>query len=68
MLKLMPIPHVLHVKETIPTSRKTNECGGHMFTSGPGIRISHAKSGNMAENHTNTDSIGLQVQVECWYH
>ena len=21
----------------------------------------------MAENHTQTDSIGLQLQVECWY-
>jgi len=21
----------------------------------------------MAENHTKTDSIGLQLQVECWY-
>ena len=28
MLKLMAIPHVLHMKETIPTSRRTNNCGG----------------------------------------
>ena len=53
MLKLMPFPHVLDGKETIPTSRRTNNCGRHMFT--------------VAENHTKTDSIGLQPQVECWY-
>ena len=53
MLKLMPFPHVLHVKETISTSRRTNDCCRHMFT--------------VTENHTKTDSIGLQPQVECWY-
>ena len=34
-----------------------------MFTGGPDVRNSHA----MAENHTKIDSIGLQLQVECWY-
>ena len=48
MLKLMPILHVLHVKETIPTSRRTKDCGGHMFTCGLDIRNSHARSGNIS--------------------
>ena len=26
MLNLMPIPHVLHVKGIVPTSRRTNDC------------------------------------------
>ena len=49
MLKLMPIPHVLRVKETIRTSRGTNDCGEHMFTGGPDVHFSHATSGNI--NH-----------------
>ena len=49
MLKLMPILHVLHVKETIPTSRRTSNCGRHMSTGGPDVRNSHAGSGNI--NH-----------------
>ena len=48
MLKLMPIPRILHVKETIPTSRKTNDCGGHKFTGGLDVRNSHASSGNIS--------------------
>ena len=47
MLKLMPIPHVLHIKEIIPTSRRTNDCGRHMFTSGPDVRNSHASKSNI---------------------
>ena len=66
MLRLMPIPHVLHVKGTIPTSRRTNDCGGKMFTGGPDV---YARSGKTTygRNHTKTDSIGLQLQAECWY-
>ena len=48
MLKLMPIPRVLHVKETIPRSRKTNHCSGHMSTSGLDVRNNHASSGNIS--------------------
>ena len=44
MLKHMPIPHALPMKETIPTSRRTNNCGGHMFNSGPDVRNSHASN------------------------
>ena len=69
MLKLMPIPHALHVKETIPTSRRTNNCGGTCspvdqtyMTAMPGVATSA-----MAEHYTKTDSIGLQLQAECWY-
>ena len=36
MLNLMLIPHVLHMKEIISMSRRTNNCGGHMFTDGLG--------------------------------
>ena len=35
---LKPIPHVLHMKETIPTSRRTNNCCG--FADGPDVRNS----------------------------
>ena len=28
MLDLMTIPHVLHMKEIIPTGRRANNCGG----------------------------------------
>ena len=50
MLKLMLVPHVLHLKEIIPTSRSTNNCGGHMFTGGPDVRNSHASNSNI--NHS----------------
>ena len=43
MLKPMPIPHVPHMKEIIPTNKGTSNCGGHMFTGGPDVRNSHAK-------------------------
>ena len=53
MLKLVPIPHVLHMKEIIParlsTSRSTNNCGGHMFRGGADVRNSHASNSNI--NH-----------------
>ena len=42
MLKLMPIPHVPHMKEIIPTSRRTNNCG-------PDVNESHTSNTNM--NH-----------------
>ena len=68
MLNLMPVPHVLHVKEITPTSRRTNNCGGHNFTCGPDVRHSHASTATsaMAENHIKTNSIGLQPQAEFW--
>ena len=47
MLNLMTIPHVLHMKEIIPTSRRTNDCGGHMFTGGPDVRNSNASNSNI---------------------
>ena len=37
MLKHMPILHVLRMKESAPTNGRANNCGGHMFTSGPGV-------------------------------
>ena len=43
MLKLMPIPHVLHMKEIIPTSRRTIDCCGDMFTGGPDVPNNHAR-------------------------
>ena len=49
MLKLMPVPNVLHMKEIIPTMRRTNNCGRHKFTSGPDIHNNHASSSNI--NH-----------------
>ena len=48
MLKLMPIPHVLHMKEIIPPSRRTNDCCGDLFTGGPDLRNSHARCSNMS--------------------
>ena len=42
MLNLMTIPHVVHMKEIIATSKRTNNCGGHMFTGGPDVFKSHA--------------------------
>ena len=39
----------------------------HMITGGPDVRNSHADSNIMAENHIKTNSIGLQLQAECWY-
>ena len=47
MLKLMTIPHVLHMKETIPTRRRTRNCGRNMFTGGPHVRNSHASNSNI---------------------
>ena len=47
-------------------NRRTNNCGRHMFTGGPDVRHSHAIATlTMAENHINTNSIGLQLQAEC---
>ena len=48
MLKVMPILHVLHMKETMPTSRRTNHCCGQMFAGGPDVRNSHASSSNIS--------------------
>ena len=56
MPKLMPIPRVRHMREIIPTSRRTNNCGGHMFTSGPDVRNSHASNSNInhgSKSHQN---------------
>ena len=41
MLNLMPIMHVLYMKEIISTSRRTNNCGRHMFSGGQDARNSH---------------------------
>ena len=64
MLNLMPIPHVLHMKEIIPMSRRTNDCCADMVTGGPDVPNNHARCSKlaMAENHIKTDSIGLQLQ------
>ena len=43
MLNLMPIPHVLHMKE-INSMNYSNICGGHMFTGGPDEPNSHANN------------------------
>ena len=43
MLKLMPILHVLHMKEIIPTSRRTNDRCGDMFTGGPDVPNNHVR-------------------------
>ena len=48
MLKLMPIPRVLHMKEIIPTSRRTNDCWGDISTGGPDVRNSRARCSNMS--------------------
>ena len=69
-MKRMPIPHVLHMKEIIPESRRTNNCGRHMSTSGPDVHNSHASNINIAtltvaKNQIKIDSMGLQA--ECWY-
>ena len=48
MLKLMPIPHVLHMKEIIPTSRRTNDCCGDMFTGGPDVPNNHARCSKLS--------------------
>ena len=47
---LKPIPHVLHMKETIPMSRRTNNCCVHMFAGGPDVRNSHASSSNSSHS------------------
>ena len=49
MFELMPVPHVLHMIELIPMSRRTNNCGGHMFIGGPDVLNSHASNTNI--NH-----------------
>ena len=67
MHKLMPIPHVLHMKEIIPMGRSTNNCGGDMFTGGPMYATAIPATLTMAESHIKTDSIKLQLQAECWY-
>ena len=40
MLYLMPIRHVFHMKEIISTSRRTYNCGGHMFIAGQSMALS----------------------------
>ena len=69
MLKLMPIPQVLHVKHTIPTTRRPTIVAGtcspvdqRYITATPGVATSA-----MTENQTKIDIIGLHLQVECWY-
>ena len=47
-LNLMPILHVLHIEEIISMSRRTNNCGGHMFTVGPDVSYSHASNSNIS--------------------
>ena len=53
MLNLMPIPHVLQMKEIFSTiqSRITNDSGKRMLTGGPDVRDSQARG-----NHTKTKS------------
>ena len=46
MINIMPILHVLHMKEFISMSRRTNNCGVHMFTGGPDVCNSHASNSN----------------------
>ena len=56
MLNLMPIPHVLHMKETISTSRRTKNCGGHMLAGQPDVRNSHPDDSNFShgcKSHPN---------------
>ena len=48
MLNLMTIPHALHMKKIISMSRRTNNCGGHMFIGGPDVRDSHAINSNIS--------------------
>ena len=50
MLKLMPISHVPHMKEIIPTSRRTNNCGKDMFTIGLNARDSHANNSKITHS------------------
>ena len=63
-------PHLLPVrKECCPCAKKRcrlNNCTCLPFGAGFGAMPGVATSA-MAENHTNTDSIGLQLQVACWY-
>ena len=47
MLKLIAMPHVLHMKETIPMSRRTSNCGGCIFTGGPDVRDNGARTSNI---------------------
>ena len=54
LLKLMPIPHVPHMTEIIPTNSKTNNCGGHLFTGGPDVRNSNDRNRNI--NHLKITS------------
>ena len=46
MLKLMPVPHVLHMKEIIPTSRRTNDCCGD--NGGPDVPNNHARCSKLS--------------------
>ena len=48
MLKLMPIPHAIHMKEIIPTSRRTNDCCGDMFTGGPDVPNNYARCSKLS--------------------
>ena len=67
MLKLMPIPHVLHMKEIIPTSKpiivagKCSPVDWMYVTAMPAIATL-----TMAEKHIKIDSTRLQLQPECW--
>ena len=49
-------------KGVLPLDNCTCLPFGAGFRAMPGVATSA-----MAENHTNTDSIGLQLQVACWY-
>jgi hypothetical protein len=44
--RMMTIPHVLDMKEIIPTSRRANNCGGHMFNRASDVHSSHASNTN----------------------
>ena len=48
MLNLMPIPHVLQMKEIFPTSRTTDDSGRRMLTSGPDVRDSQARGNDIS--------------------
>ena len=67
MLNLIPVPHVLRMKETISTNRRTNNCGGQMLMGMYITAMAAIATSAMAENHIRTNSIGLQLQAEFWY-
>ena len=47
------------------STRMENHC--KEMHHGPPFVVPGVAKSAMAENHTKTDSIGLQLQVECWY-